>query len=203
MDDKRNHTILLTALGIASFPLLFIYAASLYSGGSQANLDAVGYDWVNNYWCNLLNVNAMNGKLNLARPYAISALVLLCISMATFFYNFPKHLPIDPFWNKTIQITGFLSMLAATFIFTDYHDLMTIIASLFGLFTLIGLVLGLYKNKKSGFIKTALLCIVLLGANNYIYYTQYFLTYLPLLQKVTFGVVLIWIFCLNASFRKN
>jgi len=197
----KNWTIHFTTIGIAVFPFLFLYAASLYSGGSQADLNSIGYDWVHNYWCNLLNVKAMNGELNLARPFAISAMVLLCASLAVFFFNFPKYLPLNPFWDQTIQITGVLSMVTAAFIFTDYHDLMTMIASFFGLFALIGIILGLRKNKKTSFIKTALGCIILLGINNYIYYTQHFLVYLPLLQKITFAVVLIWISFLNASFE--
>lgn len=203
MYTKKNKLTLFTTFGIMLFPCLFLYAASLYPGGSQANLDSIGYDWVHNYWCNLLSINAMNGLPNLARPYAIFAMFLLCVSMAVFFYNFPKYLPITPFWNRTVQIAGVLSMLTAAFMFTNYHDLMTLIASFFGLFALIGIILGLRKNKKTSFIKTALGCMLLLGINNYIYYTQHFLTYLPLLQKITFAVVLVWICFLNASFAEK
>lgn len=203
MSTKNNKLTFFTTFGIIIFPFLFLYAASLYPGGSQADPNSIGYDWVNNYWCNLLNVYGGNGELNPARPYAISAMILLCASLAAFFYNFPKYLPVNAFWNKTIQITGILSMLSAAFIFTEYHDLMTMIASFFGLVVLIGIILGLRKNKQTKFIRTALGCIALLAINNYIYYTQHFLTYLPVLQKITFGVILIWIGSLNVRCGKD
>jgi hypothetical protein len=56
----------------------FIYSATLYSGLSQANLNSVGFLSINNYWCNLTNEQGMNGQLNPAMPFAMSALVILC-----------------------------------------------------------------------------------------------------------------------------
>ena len=47
---KLNPTLLayLPIIGILLFWVLFIYAATLYPGGSQADSNSVGYDWVNN-----------------------------------------------------------------------------------------------------------------------------------------------------------
>jgi len=56
----------------------------------------------------------------------------------------------------------------------------------------------LTKYKISG-----LICIMLLGMNNYIYYTQQFIDALPFIQKITFAFVLIWIIGLNYEMIKK
>jgi hypothetical protein len=62
-----------------------MYASMLYPGGSQADLQSVGYDWIHNYWCNLMNDQAMNGQSNPAKPFAVVAMVILCLSLLVFF----------------------------------------------------------------------------------------------------------------------
>ena len=120
-------------LGISCFIILFFYAASLYPGGSQADLNHIGFDWINNYWCNLTNERGMNGMLNPARPIAITAMIILCTSLSVFFYLFANFFAQSSLSKFLIKFGGSLSMFFAVFIFTAYHDLMTILASLFGL----------------------------------------------------------------------
>lgn len=186
-------------IGILIFVLLYIFSAMLYPGGSQADLTTEGFDWVHNYWCNLLNVEAMNGRPNPARLYAIAATIILCLSMAAFFYRFSVSLELSARWRKVIRYSGLLSMSFSTLIFTQWHDLLTILASILGLVALIGVMIGLISNKMYAFLWSAALCILLMGLNNYIYYSGYYLVALPLLQKITFGVVLGWVMALNIT----
>ena len=189
-------------IGIVTFIGLFIYASFLYPGGSQADLQSVGFSWQHNYWCNLMNIEAMNGTANVARPYAIIAMVILCLSLALFFFLFSKTLVKSIFWQKTISLSGFLSMGTALFMFTDYHDVATIIASIFGVFAVLGVIKTVYSSNTNYFKISGLCCIALLVLNNYIYYTHSYIEYLPLLQKITFIVVLGWIIALNLSMQK-
>ncbi|MGB5430515.1 MAG: hypothetical protein WBM94_12640, partial [Eudoraea sp.] len=66
----KDIATLLPTVGILIFIGLYIYAASLYPGGSQLDSNSLGFDWMNNYWCNLMNENGMNGLENPARPFA-------------------------------------------------------------------------------------------------------------------------------------
>lgn len=199
----RNLIRILPTIGILIFVGLYIYSSLLYPGGSQADLNTIGFDWINNYWCNLLNEKAMNGQINPSRPFAISAMIILCLSLMLFFIQFSRKLVTNRFWKITIQISGVMSMLFAILIFTEYHDLMTTLSSIFGVFVVIGIIWEVYKSKMYVFKWSGILCIVLLTANNYIYYSEQRIEYLPLIQKITFVVVLIWIVGLNFKLTKK
>ncbi len=192
---KLNPTVLayLPIIGILLFWVLFIYAATLYPGGSQADSNSVGYDWVNNYWCNLLNSHATNGLPNPARPIAISAMIILCLSLIFFFMQFAKKVSQHKNWQNIIFYSGTISMLFAVFIFTDYHDLMTTLSSIFGVFAVVGIILEIYRSALILYKVTGVVCILLLGLNNFIYYTEMGIYYLPLLQKITLAIVLAWV----------
>jgi hypothetical protein len=177
--------------------VLYIYSSTLYPGGSQANLHSEGFDWINNYWCNLMNENGMNGQPNPARPISILAMIILCISLMFFFIQFAEAYSKSKIWKRIIKICGIISMVFSILIFTKYHDLMTIFSSLFGLFVVIGIIRGIYQNKMPIYQTSGVFCVLLLGINNYIYYTENYIEILPLLQKNTFAIVLTWIIGLN------
>lgn len=202
----RNLLRYLPAISILFFIILFVYSATLYPGGSQADANSIGFDWVNNYWCNLMGHHAMNGAANAAQPYAIVAMIILCMGMTRFFFLFADRLATTPTWRKIIEISGGISMLLAALIFTVMHDTLTIISSFFGFFALLGVTMGIAKSNWRTFQWTGILCLLLLGANNFIYYTKIALVALPLLQKITFLVVLGWVVGLNfklAKFKSN
>lgn len=186
-------------IGILIFLVIYVYSSTLYPGGSQANLNSEGFDWINNYWCNLMNEKGMNEQQNPARPFAILAMIILCSSLMIFFIRFANIIPKSKIWKGIIKIGGILSMISATLMFTKLHDLMTIISSLFGFLVVIGIIREIYKSEIQGYKLSGLLCILLLGLNNYIYYTQHFIEVLPLLQKITFAIVLLWIVGLNGK----
>jgi len=197
LEKKINLKDILPSLGIVIFIILYAYATTLYPGGSQADLHSKGFDWINNYWCNLMNAQAMNGQLNPARLISIPAMIILCFSLLSFFFMFSKVLASNSIWRKIIQISGTISMIFASLIFTELHDLLTIISSIFGLFTIIGIIIGLTKSNLTMYKWTGGICILFLAFNNYIYYSKVFLSALPLLQKVTFAIFLLWIAGLN------
>jgi len=187
----------ITTIGILIFCILYGYASTLYPGGSQADISSMGYDWINNYWCNLLSETAENGQKNHSRPIAITAMIILCVSLMLFCWQFANTFSKNRNWKNLIKISGFLSMASATLIFTELHDIMIIISSFFGLFAIIGIIREVYTRKMKAYISTGLVCILLLGLNNIIYFSGYYIVILPLLQKITFAVVLLWILSMN------
>ena len=190
-------------IGIVIFVGLYIFSSTLYPGGSQANLNSEGFDWINNYWCNLMNEKGMNGQPNPAKPYSIIAMIILCLSLMFFFIQFAQIYSKSKIWKRIIKTSGIISMSFAILIFTKYHDLMTTLSSIFGLFVVIGIIREIYKSKLSIYKITGVICILILGLNNYIYYTQQFIEVLPLLQKITFAIVLLWISGLNFEINKK
>lgn len=94
-------------------------------------------------------------------------------------------------------------MIFATLMFTDYHDLMTILSSLFGLIAVIGIIKEIYDSKLFNYKITGVICMISLAINNIIYYSTEFIEWLPLIQKITFLIVLIWIWGVNNEIRKK
>lgn len=148
-----------------------------------------------------MNEKATNGMTNPARPFAISAMIILCGSLVVFFYQFAEYVTNNNFWEKTIKFTGTFSMFFGALIFTKFHDLMTIISSFFGIFVVIGIILTIYRSDLEFYKITGTFCLVILAINNLIYYSGYFIEWLPLIQKFSFLVILIWILGLNGIVR--
>lgn len=183
--------------GIILFGVLYFYSSTLYPGGSQANINSIGFDWYNNYWCDLMNENGMNEQPNPASRLAISAMVILCVSLIVFFIQFALYFAKNRFWKNVIGIFGTISMIFAILTFTRYHNIMIALSSFFGLFVLIGIILEVYNSRFTALKMGGILCIFLLILNNYIYYSRQFVEILPLLQKITFAIVLIWFMALD------
>jgi len=203
MKSAKDLLTFLPTFGILIFIGLFIYAASLYPGGSQADINSVGFDWVNNFWCNLMLENALNGQENPARPIAILAMIILCSSVALSHFYFATFFEKNRIWNMIIKISGTLAMLSAVFIFTTYHDIMTTLLSVFGTLGIIGIIRTLHKNNLTFFKISGIVCMILAGINNLFYYSENLIEYLPVIQKITFVLVLAWIVGLNLKMKKK
>ena len=92
-------------------------------------------------------------------------------------------------------------MSSAVLIFTKFHDIMTTISSVFGVLVVVGIIRTIYKSDLLVFKISAIVCIILLGINNLIYYSGNYIEYLPFIQKITFGLVLAWIVGLNVKMK--
>lgn len=198
---KISHII--PTIGILLFWGLYGYASTLYPGGSQINVDTVGFDWVHNYWCDLLGKEAANELPNPARPAGIVATLVLCLSLTIFFLQFAKNIAVQIHWKKAIAIGGTISMLLAAFVFTDQHDWIIIVSSLFALFAGVGMVIELYRSDLQTYKISGAACIALIIINNFLYYTEIGLEYLPLIQKVSFFIILFWVAALNIAMAKK
>ncbi|MCB9266953.1 MAG: hypothetical protein H6558_18135 [Lewinellaceae bacterium] len=194
---------LLPTLGILTFIGLYVYATTLYPGGSQADINSVGFDWRNNFWCNLMSEDAMNGLENPASPVALIGMVILCSSMTLFFFQFADYFEKNRIWKMTIKIAGALAMLSAVFIFTKYHDIMTTILSICGVLGIIGIIRALHKNNLTFFKVSGIICMALVGINNLFYYNENLIKYLPIVQKIGFILILAWTIGLNLKMKNE
>ena len=185
-------------VGTLLFVILYFISTLYYPSGSQIDKNSRGFSWTNNYWCNLLNENAMNGQVNPAKPVAMTGMFVLCLTLSFFWFIFPRQITISKNLRLVIQVSGILAMTIAFFLFTNLnHDLVTNLASSFGAIAIIGTLIGLYKNKLFGLFRFGLLNILLVGLNNLCYYNNELLVYLPVIQKISFATFLVWICCIN------
>jgi hypothetical protein len=190
---RINKAILLLPIAGAALFLLLYYAATLnYPGGSQADKHSRGFSWLHNYWCNLLNETAINGEPNAGRRYAIAGMLVLCLSLGWFWYCFALYMPIKKVHRISMQFSGMLSMGIAFFIFTGLHDVLINIAAAFAMIALTGTFIGLYKIKWWKLFAFGIFNLLLVALNNGLYYGGG-LFYLPVVQKITFVLFLLWV----------
>ena len=190
--------ILLPIIGCVLFIILYVVAALLYPGGSEIDKTSVGYNWTENYWCNLLNNTAINGQINTAKPVAMTAMVILCISLSFFWILFPILVQLKKYHRIVIQIGGTASMMAAFLLLTNIdHDLVVNFSSSLGFVAMLGVLVALYQLKLSELFAFGLFNLLLIALNNYLYYIISDLTYLPLVQKISFLSFLFWICCIE------
>jgi hypothetical protein len=169
-----------------------VIAAALYPGGSEIDQSARSFSWRHNYWCDLLETHAENGEPNTARTMAIVAMAVLCISVALFWYFATRLFAFKPFFKRLIQFTGIISMSILVFLQADFHDVIINIAGVSGVIALTGTLIGLFKNHSYFLFVLGLVCVFLLFLNNYIYYSKEGLYYLPVIQKISFLLFLLW-----------
>lgn len=185
--------IRISVLGIWVFVLLYITAAVFYPGGSQLDKATKGFSWLNNYWCDLLDELAKNGQTNSARPIAIISWIILCFSLSIAWYFLPQLFSINTTTKRTIRICGIGAMLVAALLFTSLHDVVIRLAGGLGFIAFVITLTLFYRNKMYRLFYSGLFCVVLMGLNYYIMMTDATGLYLPVIQKVTFIIVLLWI----------
>lgn len=200
---KKSLWLLTPLFGTLLFIAFYIGATFLYPGGSPVDEHAVGFSWLNNYWCNLLGDKALNGQPNPAKPVAVAGMFILCVSLGVFWYLFTKSGAIGRGLRVSIRVAGTLAVMAIFSLFLPInHDSLTNLASVSGLVTLTGVFIGLRRLRWPGLFWFGVANLFLIAANNYIYYTRDLIAYLPLIQKLTFASFLTWICCLTVkSFR--
>ncbi len=183
----------LPIIGVILFCLMYFWAAQLYPGGNEVDVNAIGYSWQHNYWCTLLGVDAKNGAPNKAFPVAMTAMVILCASLSLFFWQFPEYFALSNRWSAIVKYGGAIAMLVCLLLFSELHDPAIPVASFFGLFALIGVFIGIYTEAQWTMLYWGIFCLLVMGLNNYIYYTSHGIYYLPLIQKFSFVFVLAWV----------
>ncbi|WP_153797680.1 hypothetical protein [Foetidibacter luteolus] len=190
----KNKWLLLPVIGTAFFLLLYIVAAWLYPGGSQAYRYAEGFSWAHNYWCNLLNEVAINGRVNPARPVAMAGMAVLAITLSSFWILFPVKAKAGRAITWVISTTGTLSIASTLFLSTSWHNTVTNIAGGLGVVALTGTLITLYKLRWVNLFWWGIVNLLLVGLNNYLYYHEAYIKALPVVQKITFLLFLLW-FC--------
>ncbi len=204
LDKPKSIYVLIPVFGTVIFLLFYIIATLLYPGGSQVDKNSIGFSWINNYWCNLLNENAINGQFNPAKPVALTGMFVLCQALSFFWFIFPKLINVGKSLKLIIQISGALAMTVAFFLFTSLnHDIITNLASSFGAIATARTFIGLYKNNWRKLFFFGLFNILLVALNNYVYYNKDMIIYLPVIQKITFATFLLWICCIDINLYRH
>ncbi|HEX8333033.1 MAG TPA: hypothetical protein VF622_10440 [Segetibacter sp.] len=203
MKQQNSNFKLIPFAGITIFILLYIVAAIVYPGGNHLDEYSEGFSILHNYWCDLLNSEAQNGEINTSRPFAVTAMIILCTSLMVFWYYLPKAFNIGTLYKATISISGIASMIIGMFIFTSYHGEAITYSGFFGGIAFIATFFGLYKSKWYKLFWLGILCLVLGAITFAIYKTREGLIILPMIQKVTLLLCLMWIAIIDVQMKRK
>jgi len=188
------------ALGITLYFALFFMAARVYPGGSQTNLRSPGFSWLHNYWCELMNHEAMNGQPNPGAVYAIIAMILAGSAIGVFFYRLPVYLRTSTACARVIKVSAAVTGLSGVMLFGDYHNPALLCFSIATLITIVISLAILQENGQRLFFAIGLLSLILTQANNVMYYLRLGIEHLPWFQKIAIATVLIWVAVMNICF---
>jgi hypothetical protein len=202
-NQPKRWWVLTPTMGICLFGVLYGMAACQYPGGSNFDQTTTEFSWQHNYWCDLLGNTGKNGAVNPARPTALLAMVILGGSLSVFWFLLPLLHGQESRFIRLSQWAGGLSMGIILFIGTPYHDVVMNVAGGFGLIALMATFLGLYQSRLFWLISFGLFCIALVGLNNYVYYSNQYIFYLPVIQKITFAFFLLWIVLINGQLYRK
>ena len=189
--------------GMILFVVFYIIAALMYPGGSYAFPNQIGFNLKDNYLCDLLDAQTINGLQNTARTYAHIALAILCFSLMLLWVLLPHLFTVKNKSQIIMSIAGILSMVITLFLASEVHDVIIRIAGVFGTLALILTVLQLYKDRYIMLFYLGIICLVLFLTNYYIYETELLLYTLPLIQKITFIFCISWFILLNRALIKK
>jgi hypothetical protein len=188
-------------IGIPIFVLFYFAATLYYPGGSHPDHFSRGFSWTKNYWCNLIDYKALNGEINPARPIARSAMIILCLSLGVFWNFFPQLYSVKIWVQSLTRFSGLGAMLTGMFLGTLNHDWVINVTSLLGSIGAFGLIYITRKLRWQWLYALGLVSIGLTMMNRVIYDTELLWKYLPIIQKLTFVSVLLWIWMLALRSR--
>jgi len=190
-------------LGACLFLILYVIAAGLYPGGSDAEPTSKEFSMLHNYWCELLAKQSHNGIPNPSRPIAITAMFLLGVSQVVFWWFASRLYKPHSTFRILILATGTISASIMIFLFMGPHDLLINLSALFAIIAMTITLAGFYNQGRYELLGFGFFCFLLCILNNFIYHTGHLLYYLPIVQKITFLFFLGWFCAASLEFSKS
>ena len=187
---KKDH---LPLFGVFASLLLFALSTARYPGG---------YDWANHSISRLFQPAALNGAENPARPLAVLAMFIFCVSMAVVFKNVSRR-GKTRFHKKMIEIAGIGSMVYAFLVVTPMHDSLVGVALLFFVTAMLVTLHMLYLERHSAMLYAGIICLALSLSNAVMYYGNVLFGFLPIVQKTSVAMWVGWLFVLQFAESKE
>ncbi len=199
----KPNILLLPLFGMLLFVLFYILAALKYPGGSWIMPQQNGFSFWNNYLCDLLDQNAINGELNTARYFARISLTVLCLSLVLLWYYLPSLFKGKNFNKNIMWLSGIAALVATSFLSSGAHDRTIRIAGFFAVIAFLTCFVELLKARHMKLFVFGIGCLIIFLVNYYIYETGLYIRLLPVIQKITFICFIIWFIMLDVFFYRK
>ena len=191
----------LIPISFLAFISLYGVATLMYPGGSISTPESDHFLWSENYFCDMMNSKAMNGKHNSARLFSITALISLCIGITSFFIWFASQKSCSDNSKLVLKISGITTMLFSCLIFTQWHNQLIILAIVSGIIPLSIILNVILKNINSYDIALTIFVFTFLVGYVLIYYLNIMPNLHPIVQKCVVLIGFIWI--IRIQFRNE
>jgi hypothetical protein len=190
-----SHRVLnrLPVIGVLGGGALLGLAATKYPGG---------YHWSRNTISALFARANPSGTENPARSLAVIGVLTMIGGMAVLFHLMSSEAK-SAFHKKTIQIAGIGSMVYAAFTVTPMHDLMVSISLVFFLAMMFAVLHMIYFERHFRLFALGIVCLAILLASAAMYYGNVFLEFLPLGQKLSLALTVVWLFAVQFGKFRN
>ncbi len=197
-DSDREAALLdvleqMPVVAVAVFVIFYCAAAALYPGGSRAHPDRVGFSFVENFWCDLLEATTYDGRVNGGRAFALAGTVVLSAGLAALWWSTPALFPRERARGIVIRATGIVSAAITPFIATSIHDLAIRSAGLFGVVGFVATVTGRPRAVGVAFRVSSWGTLALAVFNYGMWETGVGHAALALVQKMSFAAFLAWV----------
>lgn len=189
-------------IGLIVFVLIFVGASTFYDGGSKIYPQKKSWDWVHNYWCDLIWPTTILEEPNRTSKWGITANSILCLSMILFFISFARVYSPTNFWLYVTSISGTIAMICAMLIFSKFHDKIIGLILLTVIPAVIGVIYGLIYFERKTAIIWGVIALISIIINVFFWYSKTNERLLPLYQKIAFVVVLSWVYFINTSLTR-
>lgn len=189
---NKNIKLLVPLWGMGFFVVFYVLGSLKYPGGSRTDPNAVGFSFWDNYLCDLLDIQTLNGEFNPGRKFTVVALIMLCLGLIVLWLHLPRLFKTDFSNNQLVRSTGVLALVLTMAIPLGNHDVMVRVAGVSGLVALLFVMVGLYKSGQIVLVRFGTFCLLVFLVNYVIYETGLFLEALPVIQKFTFLFFMGW-----------
>lgn len=179
--------------GVLVSIICLVVAAAGYPGG---------YDWFGQSISSLFQPLASDGSHNSSRLLAALAVMLFCSSIAVLFDAIAKKGP-SRVHRKTIQAAGIGSMVYAALVVTPMHDTLVGVALVFFVAAIFTILHWLYLQRRYRMLAAGLVCLALTIGNASMYYGEVLYGFLPIVQKVSLILWVVWLFGLYKPSSQN
>ncbi len=190
-------------IGIALSILCLIMASYMYPGGSPKDPNSIGFQWTENYISDLLDYKAVNGADNSARPLAVLGALLMGLSVGLAFVRFSRKLRLKSL-SVVIKYGGlFLIFLSALGTLPSQHDMTVTLSICVNLLVFFYIMVTLIKSRLTVFKAVSVVFLASFYVAAYMFGTKTGLEYMPLVQKVSHIVQIVWILGLEYFTEKE
>lgn len=148
--------------------VLIVIATTVYPGGSLYDEQSTGFDWSKNFFSNLFEAKAINGKENTSRLWALFGIAFHSFAYGLFFIHMSRKVSVRHS-AIVLRSIGIANILFTVLIATPLHDLMVVLSSTLFLLGLFYITVSILKTRLTLFKIACTVCLLVFYFTLYLY----------------------------------